>query len=439
MELDALREAWPVGSAGVRTPERCLDPDAAQMGGITELEVGQCCSRHNLSLGPFGCRLQEARLVHLSLPCDSGAALQLVPPHPESPHGLMELEAETEEAMAAVAATSTPDSGGGGGGGGGGGSGGGGGASAKELEKAARKARERAAPKASSVRAAVKRSLGRLAASDVLARLALPTCRLLVLPRAEAWGVFAPASGAAGGGGLQAGAGASGGILTSPGYRPLPCSLATAFLLSGASTVLHSLWAVPALPAVLLQLRLYGLLPECTLDEARPVAAALREAQLWLADADAGELREMVTDLSMRNKQCEQALLREIAELDGDGAQPAAPAAPAAAGEHSMAPRAAGGGPRERGERPFANAWFWAGWVLLGRGSPLFSSEESRLQNERLGQLEEAEAEAEAEERGEGKARSKRRQRRHEQLKLESREFWERLEDDPLTGSGEGA
>lgn len=109
--------------------------------------------------------------------------------------------------------------------------------------------------------------------------------------------------------------------------------LPAAFIQAGAAGVIGSLWRVDDVSTALLIARFY----ELHLQQRMSASAALRQAQLWLKDATRNELRTLVQ------------------RLEGNGA---------------LAPEQAdafyGVVDDSSAERPFADPYFWGGWVYFG-------------------------------------------------------------------------
>lgn len=118
-------------------------------------------------------------------------------------------------------------------------------------------------------------------------------------------------------------------------YLGLPAG----FLQAGAPAVVSTLWAVNDLSTMLLMERFYQL----HLNDGKDLPEALREAQIWLRDVTAGELKKRFAD-------------EEEAALAGQGRMPIETASAAYARFRSQ----------DSGRRPFGHPLYWAAFTFSG-------------------------------------------------------------------------
>jgi CHAT domain-containing protein len=125
---------------------------------------------------------------------------------------------------------------------------------------------------------------------------------------------------------------------------------AQALLLSGAESVVLSLWKVDDTATSLLMERFYeNLLGQRSgLKERMGKADALREAQRWLQELKREEAEELTRRQKSLLRDGERGTVRPLKPLELSQAAPAAREIPAAA------------------DRPYADPYFWAAFILIG-------------------------------------------------------------------------
>jgi CHAT domain-containing protein/tetratricopeptide (TPR) repeat protein len=135
-----------------------------------------------------------------------------------------------------------------------------------------------------------------------------------------------------------------------------------AFMTVGAKAVLATQWPVDDCATTLVTARFY----DGYLNEGLAPAAALRQAQLWLASATRNELADYARQKGAQSGLATEAIRQLQAAVEGAGAELARFFDLAAAHRYNERP------PDERvGEepdrRPFAHPIYWGGFVLTGR------------------------------------------------------------------------
>jgi CHAT domain-containing protein/tetratricopeptide (TPR) repeat protein len=137
-----------------------------------------------------------------------------------------------------------------------------------------------------------------------------------------------------------------------------------AFMTLGAQAVLGTLWPVDDCATTLLTARFY----DGHLNEGLAPAAALRQAQLWLASATRDELASYARQKGAQNGLAAPAVRQLEGAIAGAGAELVRFFNVAAVGQHGDGPPAASASePPERPARPFTHPIYWGAFVLTGR------------------------------------------------------------------------
>jgi CHAT domain-containing protein/tetratricopeptide (TPR) repeat protein len=134
-----------------------------------------------------------------------------------------------------------------------------------------------------------------------------------------------------------------------------------AFMTMGAQAVLGTLWSVDDCAATLLTAHFY----DGHLQKSLAPAAALREAQLWLASATREELAAYAQQKGAQNRLAATAVRQLEAAIAGAGVELVRFFNVAAANRYSDQPPFERAG--EEPTRPFAHPIYWGGFVLTGR------------------------------------------------------------------------